>query len=330
VRKVTINDIARNAEVSARTVSRVLANDPKVSAATRKKILDLAREEGFSVNMLARGLKTRKNKLVVTFAGNESYWSSYYSSLFADLIREARRLGYQMVITAAGSEGFGERDDSILKLLKFGLADGAILCDVKDGDERVDYFDRNGIPFVSIVGHEGLSSVEADGRALGAIGAAYLYGKGKRDVALLLGPRDYPLNRRRGAGFEDFFAQRKGEARSRVLFGIDDIDSAYEGARELLSGDRPDAIFIAGDEEALGVFHAIKEKGLRIPRDIGVLGIDNGMVNEYLVPRLTTVELPPRLLARYAFAVLYSKLELGEDALQQLTLAPVLVERGSV
>jgi LacI family transcriptional regulator, purine nucleotide synthesis repressor len=78
------------------------------------------------------------------------------------------------------------------------------------------------------------------------------------------------------------------------------------------------------------VFRAVKERGLRIPQDIGVLGLDNGVVNEYLVPRLTTVELPPRLLARYAFAVLYSKLEQGEAALQQVTLAPQLVERGSV
>jgi DNA-binding LacI/PurR family transcriptional regulator len=329
-KKVTINDIAHRADVSPRTVSRVLANDANVGAITRKRILDIAREEGFSVNMLARGLKTRKNKLIIAFAGGETYWGSYYTSLFAELIREARRLGYQMVIAAAGNGGFREKDDSILKLLKFGLADGAILCDVKDDDQRIAYFEKNDIPFVSIAAHEGDSSVEADNRALGSMGAAYLYDKGKRDIVFLLGSKEYTLNRRRGSGFAESFGGGRSDARARVIYGVDDIDRAYETTRGLLEDKGPDAIFISGDEEAMGVFRAIKERGLSIPRDIGVLGLDNGVVNEYLVPRLTTIELSPHLLARYAFAVIYSKLEEGDKSLQQVTLTPQLVERGSV
>lgn len=331
VKKVTINDIALIAKVSARTVSRVFADDVRVSAETRGKILDIAKEKGFSVNMLARGLKTRKNKLVITFAGDDTYWGSYYTSLFADLIRGARQLGYQMVISATGSEGFGEKkDDSILKLLKFGLADGAILCDVKENDKRIEYFKKNNIRFVSISRQNDVSFVEADSGALGAMGASYLYSKGKRNIAFLIGSEKYILNKLRGKEFGDFFATQGQDAVARVIYGIDDIDLAYEKTKELLANQRPDAIFISGDEISMGVFRAVKERGLRIPEDIGILGLDNGIVNEYLVPRLTTVELPPRLLARYAFAVLYSKLEENDEALQQIMISPQLVERGSV
>jgi DNA-binding LacI/PurR family transcriptional regulator len=331
VKKVTINDIARIAKVSARTVSRVLANDARVSEGTRKLILDIAKEKGFSVNMLARGLKTRKNKLVITFAGDDTYWGSYYTSLFANLIRGARQLGYQMVISATGSEGFGEKkDDSILKLLKFGLADGAVICDVKKDDKRIEYFQKNNIRFVSISRQDDISFVEADSGALGAMGASYLYSKGKRNIAFLIGSEVYLLNKLRGEAFEDFFATHGRDATARVIYGIDGIDLAYEKTRELLANQRPDAIFISGDEIAMGVFRAVKERGLRIPGDIGVLGLDKGVVNEYLVPRLTTIEIPPRLLARYAFALLYSKLEENDEALQQIMIAPQLVERGSV
>lgn len=331
VKKVTIKDIAGIAKVSARTVSRVLANDVLVSDATRKLVLDIAKEIGFSVNMLARGLKTRKNKLVITFAGNDTYWGSYYTSLFADLIRGARSLGYQMVISATGSEGFGEKkDDSILKLLKFGLADGAIICDVKENDKRIDYFKKNNIRFVSISRQDDVSFVEADSGALGAMGASYLYAKGKRNIAFLLGSEKYLLNKLRGGAFENFFATQGKDAITRVIYGIDDIDEAYETTRGLLESQRPDAIFISGDEIAMGVFRAVKERGLRIPNDIGMLGLDKGVVNEYLIPRLSTIEISPRLLARYAFALLYSKLEENDQALQQIMIVPQLVERGSV
>lgn len=331
MKKVTIKDIAKIANVSARTVSRVLANDILVSDATRKLVLNIAKEIGFSVNLLARGLKTRKNKLVITFAGNETYWGSYYTSLFADLIRGARDLGYQMVISATGSEDFGEKkDDSILKLLKFGLADGAIICDVKENDKRIDYFKKNNIRFVSISRQDDVSYVEADSGALGAMGASYLYGKGKRDIAFLLGSERYVLNKLRGEAFERFFAKESADATARVIYGIDDIDQAYEKTRRLLEEGRPDAIFISGDEIAMGVFRAVKEKGLKIPEDIGILGLDKGVVNEYLIPRLTTIESSPRLLARYAFALLYSKLEENDQALQQIMIVPRLVERGSV
>lgn len=329
-KRTTINDIASIAGVAGRTVSRVLANDAKVSAATKRRVLEIAKEKGFAVNMLARGLKTRRNKLVITLAGDDTYWGSYYTTLFADLIRSARRLGYQMVLSAAGSEGFERGDDDILKLLKFGLADGAIVCDVREGDERIAYFERNNIPFVAISRGEDISFVEADSVALGRMGAAHLYAKGKRDIAFLLGSEAHVLNRLRGQGFRDFFASDGQGAASRIVYGVSDIDLAYEATRALLSERRPDAFFISGDEIAMGVFRAIKERRLRIPEDIGVLGLDNGIVNEYLVPSLTTIELPPRLLARYAFAVLYSKLEERDEAPQQLLLEPRLVERGSV
>jgi len=219
-------------------------------------------------------------------------------------------------------------------LLKNGFADGAIIFDTREIDRRIDYLIGSDIPFV-IVGrdnvYESTSFVNLDNIKAGYLGAEHLIEKGNKSIRFFLGDKNFTVNQDRAKGFIQ--ACNDYHIKSELIhidYGIMNPKVAYEKMKNILEEEAPDALFVSGDQRAIGAYHAIQEKGLKIPQDIAVLGIDNIPLSEYYYPALTTISQSVRKMAEGAINVLNQHLKDPESYTpQRIIFQPKLIIRDS-
>lgn len=333
-KRFTIKEVAAQSGVSFRTVSRVINNDPHVKAETRERVLRVIKETGFEANLLARSLRGKGTNTVLALIEQheEKYWGIYHTEIIHELIRQAKRKGYHLLISASSARDFHAENDGF-NLLRQGLADGVLMFDTKSGDRRIEYLRQHHIPFV-ILGKdrdfEDTSYVDMDNIYVGEMGVEYLAHKGRRNIIVFLGEQDFIVNQERAEGILRAKALFP-EVNVQIKHGITDVQDAYEQARILLGNDheRYDAFFVSGDERAIGVYRAVGEKGLRIPSDISILGVDNIRLSTYLSPPLTTIDQRNTHMAHEAFKILYDQMAHRNFDANRVLLSPWLVERGS-
>lgn len=219
-------------------------------------------------------------------------------------------------------------------MLKNGFADGAIIFDTREIDRRIDYLVERNIPFV-IVGRDNVygstSFVNLDNIKAGYIGAEHLIKRGNRSIRFFLGDENFTVNQDRAKGFiqacNDYHI--KSELRH-IDYGIMNPGFAYKKMKNILEAEAPDALFVSGDQRAIGAYHAIQEKGLKIPQDIAVLGIDNIPLSEYYFPALTTISQSVRKMAEGAIEILAQQLKDPENhKSQRIIFQPKLIIRKS-
>jgi DNA-binding LacI/PurR family transcriptional regulator len=332
-KRVTIKDVAEKSEISIRTVSRVINNDPNVKKETRYKIQAVIDELGFEANAIARSLKEKKTNQIVVFIDRhqEMYWGTFHNEIIQELYREAKAKGYRMVISASSADSFEEDENDGFYLIKYGLCDGAVMFDTKPGDKRIQYLRKYKLPFV-IIGkdkaHYDTPYVDLDNEYAGYLGAEYLFKNGFKKLIFFLGNEDFVVNQERALGFQKYCDEK--QMKSKIFFGISDMKLAYEKTKELLENEKLEALFISGDERALGVYRAIHEKGLFVGKDIAVLGIDNVKMGEYMYPPLTTIDQPKQQFSRTALEILFDQLNSNESTTKRTLITPVIIQRSSV
>lgn len=333
MKRVTIKDVAKQANTSPRTVSRVVNNDPNVKKETREKIQKVIKELGFEVHAAARLLKEKKTRQIVVFIDRHEglYWSSFHNEILQELHKIAREKDYRMFISSSSADSFEEDENDGFYLLKNGLCDGAIMFDVKPKDKRIEYLLEKEVPFV-IIGKDkeryNTPYVDLDNEHAGFLGASFLGQKGHKDISFFLGNEDFVVNQERSNGFRRYCLENN--ITHECYFGISSMEAAYEKTKELLNSTNKHSIFISGDERALGVYRAVKEAGLDIPRDIAILGIDNVKLGEFLWPAITTIDQPKREIAITAFMILLDQLNGNSNNTKRVLISPTMVERESV
>ncbi len=200
-----MQNIADICGVSIKTVSRVLNNSPKVKPETRERILKVIQEEGYQVNLLARGLKQMRTNTIIVFIDKhqEKYWGVWHSQMLQFLFREAKLKGYKIVVSPSSAIGHLDDETDGFHLLSSKMADGAIILDNSDEDIRLDFLNKNSIPYV-LVGQskdKDVCWVDLDNFNTGAQGCEYLIQKGYRKIAFLLGQEQFQVNKLRAEGF---------------------------------------------------------------------------------------------------------------------------------
>lgn len=330
--RVTIKDVAARCETSIRTVSRVLNNDPNVKKETRERVQAVIDELGFKVNIAARSLRERKSHQIVVFTDRRSntYLAGFHNEVVLELHRQAKAQGYRMVVSASSPEKFEQDENDGFYLVQHGLCDAAILFDPHEGDKRVQYLREHRVPFV-ILGQDKssyeTSYVGLDNRAAGYMGAQYLHEKGHSSFALILGSEESGVNQDRAKGFRDY-REEKG-LNNPIMYGLSNIESAYEATLKLLDNPEITAIFISGDERAIGVYRAIGERGHQVGRDIGVLGFDNLELGQFLMPALTSLVQPKLEITKLALQLLVEQMNEPKMATKQILYLPTIAERES-
>ncbi len=321
-------DVARVAGVSRKTVSRVLNDEPYVSDEVRRRVLEAAEQLGYRLNHAARALASGRNRSVgVVALGTAGYGTA---SLLVGIEKAVRDAGYALrVINTVDGDPKGIAG-AVTSLLEQGV-DGVVVSEpVVEGEVSV----RADVPVLFL----GAPPAFTGGRTLtvgvGALALAraateHLLDLGHTTVHHLAGPGRWYASKDRVEGWRAALAAR-GAHEPPVLEGDWSPASGYAAGRELAADSSVTAVFAAGDEMAIGVIHALREAGRRVPEDISVVGFDGNPVFAYVTPPLTTVRQPFDAAAREGIRLLVHAIEEPGTDLPPASEPPVeLVVRGS-
>jgi len=332
-KKVTINDVARLAGVSKKTVSRVINKSASVHPRTRDEITEIITRIGFHPDPQARGLAFRRAFLIGLIYDNPN--AQYIVNMQMGALDRLRGSGIELVVHPCDwhSEAF---ISSLREFLENQRPSGVIILPPVAEDRRLlDLLDELNVPRVRVTARATGDAGPAIGREIVsrddigcAEAGAHVAALGHRRIGYIGGKLDYPSAHVRRQGFE------AGLATHGAIIAPDldergdySFDSGYAAARRLFARPNcPTAIICANDEMAAGAYKAAFEAGLRIPGDLTLIGFDDAPIADRLSPPLTTVRLPTREMARMAADRLIST-DLLDDA--PLVVDSVLVVRGS-
>ena len=295
MKKITINDVAKHAGVSKKTISRVLNEEPNVSLDTRRKVEESFNLLGYRPNPQARGLASSQSFLIGLLYPSQS--NSYVSNIQKGALERCRAEGFHLVIYPEDHES-----DNLIAQLELSLnsanLDGIILTPpFSDRTDLLELLKSKEIPVVRI---GALSSLEEIPSVISNDAEAsyemcrYLISIGHSKIAFIKGHVDHGSSEQRLIGY-------KKALKEAGISLIDDyiqqgnfsFESGEDCARRLLSLENPpSAIFASNDYMAAGIVKVANQKGISIPHDLTVTGFDNAPASRYIWPSLTTIKQP--------------------------------------
>jgi LacI family transcriptional regulator len=294
-KRATIKDVATQAGLSQSTVSLVINNRGYVSETTRKKILDVVAKLSYHPSRSARGLasKTSGNIGFILTDDHFSQAEPFYTKIFLGTEFEARNLNYYILLTTVGKQFTAK--SPIPRFLLERNVDGVIIAG-KIHEALVDHIVSLGLPVVIVdyqLPRRRISSVLIDNRRGAHEAALHLIEGGHKSIAFIGGDLEHPSIAERFASYKDTLTDH-GIAINDDLIDVTEADTQIDNGsrameRLLRSATRPTAVFAANDAMAFGCVRSIKQAGLRIPRDIAVVGFDDVDMSSHMEPRLTTV-----------------------------------------
>jgi len=332
-KRPTINDVARVAAVSKKTVSRVINQSPFVREETRTRVNAVIADLGFTPDLQARGLAFRRSFLVGMIYDNPS--PNYVVNMQQGVLDALRGSGLELVVHPCQRTAPTVVSD-IRTFVERQKLFGVILPPSMSEYERViEVLRMLDCPYVRIasVSLDTPGSMLVTNDHLGAAEAGrYLADLGHRRIGFISGPALFRSSAERGGGFRRALAERGLTLDDRyVAEGAYTFESGVEAAQRLLAIDPPPtAIFAGNDEMALGVFKVARDLGMEIPRDLSVVGYDDLPMASRVWPNLTSVRLPIRDMGRMAAERLLAPMRgLDPTALDQPEVLPSLVVRDS-
>ncbi|MFE8704151.1 catabolite control protein A [Cytobacillus sp. FJAT-54145] len=306
---VTIYDVAREANVSMATVSRVVNGNPNVKPVTRKKVLEVIDRLGYRPNAVARGLASKKTTTVGVIIPDIS------SPFFAELARGIEDIAtmYKYNIILSNSDQNKEKEFHLLNTMLGKQVDGIVFMGGNITSEHVVEFEKSPVPIVlagSIEETGKVPSVNIDYEQAAFDAVQSFVEKGHKQIGMVIGPMQEPINQEKKLnGYKRALMEADlNYEEDYVVEGDYTYDSGIEAFEKLLELDtKPSAIFVGSDEMALGVVHGAMDKGFRIPEDFEVISSDNTRLSLMVRPQLTTVVQPlydigavaMRLLTKY-------------------------------
>ena len=290
--RTSLKDLADRLGVSIATVSRALRNSHEVSEEMKDRVQSLARSLNYRPNPFAQGLRTEAPGIIGVVVPD--LVTHYYAAVLDGIEDYARQQGYS-VFSSNSHESFKLEEKAIDNFVSLHV-EGIIACLAQD---TVDYshfeeIHKMGIPLVFFARTclpELFSQVVADGDIAAQKATQHLIDTGSRRIAFLGGPNHLDMVRRRKHGYlEALRENRISIDRSLVVCGKIDFDVARANTIELLtSSNRPDAILAFNDTITYAAFDAIKSLGLKIPKDVSIIGFTDGDSAAFVTPKLSAI-----------------------------------------
>jgi LacI family transcriptional regulator len=335
-KRVTSLDVAKKAGVSRTTVSFVLNNVTamQISEETRRRVLQAARDLGYVPDAAAQALASGRSKTIGLLLARHPHMIAadmFLTQVLEVLVREVNQHGMRLLLQVV--EDFENRE-SYLKPVRSNSIDGILYSGPRIEDQALLSLVEHGVPTVLMGTLPGSSfySVDVDNRAAARRATAHLIEQGHTRLACLTNARlSYSAAVDRLQGFKDALdAAGILQDPDLIRFGEFNPESGYFQMKYILDATPPPtAVFVASDVVAFGAMEAIRERGLRIPEDIALVGFDDVPVSRYIEPSLTTMQLPVVELARQSCAMLVSLINGEPPAQPQIFLEANLVVRKS-
>ena len=331
---IKLKDIAEMAKVSVATASLAMNGSPLVNDETRRRILALASEHGYTPNAMAKGLARRRSGVIGLVVPDIE--SAYYGRLVSCIDKSVRDGGYSMILSISNDQQDIER--KIIQNFLAERVEGVLLAPVntKNTDmSHVHHLEKRKVPCVFVTsrypqvdGPYVMVDLEEGTFRL----VSYLLDIGHRRIFFLCGSRDVVTTSYRINGYERAFREKGLEADPRCFIECNRLDygQAYETTERLLRAHAGmDAIITINDMMALAAANAILSSGTRVPADISVAGYDNMIFSRISPVPITTVMQDIELMSRNAVELLFRMINGDFVESGSVMLQPELIVRAS-
>ncbi len=292
-RQTTIKDIALALRLSTSTVSRALRDAPDVGEETRKAVKALAEELDYQPNKLALSLLKKQTNTIGLIIPNLDY---VLATMVKGIDEVALEAGYTVMVCQS-DESFGREIVNTKRLLD-SLVDGFIISVssetlIFDHIKKIQQKKKPLVLFDRTINSITAPRVRLDNVEGGRIATQHLIDQGYKKIALLAGPENLNISNERMEGYLQTLKQNKIKVDKNLIIHCDfNQEYGKMAAKELLTmKNRPDAIFAISDRLAIGALLAIKETGLKIPKDIGLVGFNNDPMTKLMTPTISSVEM---------------------------------------
>ena len=328
---MSIQTLAQDLGLSISTVSRALNGYPDVAPRTRERVVQRAAELGYRPHPGARSMKSSKSHAVGVILPMDErggpFINSLYSSLLGAIAGELDARGFTLLVTTHFSASVHDEVNRYEHLIHSRLVDGFVIVRTLLNDPRVKLLHDRAVPFVTY-GRSQLSLehpwVDTDNERAFKMATQRQIRHGHRRIGLLNGPGLYTFAKLRRDGYEQALRQAGIEPNAEwILEGDLTESSGYSLSRRLLGlAVRPTALICANDAMAIGAIAACREHGLKIGKDMAIMGYGNSDASRYCDPPLTTIEHKVAENGRHLGQLLLARLEQQASALNSY-LEPV-------
>ncbi len=334
--QVTIKDIARELGISPSTVSRALKDHPDISTETKKAVNALAEKLNYQPNIVALNLRQKKTNTIGVIIPEIVHF--FFSTVISGIEDLAYQAGYN-VILAQSNESY-QREVTDMKALFNSRVDGMLLSLSRETTnfDHIESIISKGVPIVfydRMYNSPTSSKVIVDDYAGAKEAVLHMIDQGCKRIAHLMASPNLMISADRLKGYED--ALKESNIKLNKALIIDCPSGSFEEGKRAIKKaldmpNPPDAIFATNDPMAMGAMMAIKEKGMKIPQDVAVVGFSNWFFGELMEPSLTTVDQPGFEMGQEAARMLIKQIEMkdkGDPVLETKILKTKLVIRNS-
>jgi DNA-binding LacI/PurR family transcriptional regulator len=333
MRPITIKDIALKLGLSVSTVSRALNDHPDIHDDTKYAVNQLARKLGYKPNIVARSLKSQQSNQIGVIVPEIRH------DFFANAISGIEEIAYQMghtVIVSQSNEDFNREKINLNSMYLSRV--GGIIVSISQTTKTSEHFTqllKHGVKMVffdRVCEDLDVYKVVIDDFESSFNAVNYLLSKGYKNIYHFAGPQNLDICQKRKMGYEKaMHAQNIISYVNSMEGGMHERDG-YESMDKLLKNNiLPDAIFAVNDPVAIGAFKRLKDQGIKIPDQVGIMGFSNNPITEFVDPPLTTVEQPAFEMGKAAAKLLIDQITGVEITLdsKELKLDTRLVIRQS-
>lgn len=325
---MTIKRIAELANVSSATVSKIInGKDKHISEATRQKVLAIIEREGYIPNGIAKSLKMKRTKTIGIIMPD--VMNLFFSEVARGAEDAAEREGYSVIL--CNSDNKQSKEERYIQILQEKMVDGIILTASESSISKS--LDRCNTPMVLV--DRDIASDKKVGRIVvdneeGAYNATnFLIKKGCKNIGFISADSKTKLSAERLNGYEKALIDNGFKIdKEKIFLQNYTIESGYQGTIALLMQTEIDGIYCGNDLIAIGAIKALKEKNIKIPEEVKIIGFDDISISQYIDPPLTTIKQPIYQMGEEAVEMLISMIEEKSIKMTKV-LEIILVERGS-
>lgn len=326
---ITIYDVAREANVSMATVSRVVNGNPNVKPTTRKKVLDVIDRLDYRPNAVARGLASKKTTTVGVIIPDVS--NMFFASLARGIDDVATMYKYNIIL--ANSDGDAVKEVNVLNNLLAKQVDGVIFMGHHITDEIRGEFSRSKTPVVlagSIDPDDQVGSVNIDYQEATKEAVDLLAKNGKEKIAFVSGALINPINgQNRLSGYKEALNENSLEYNEGLIFEAPYSFKDGLSLVERIINSGANAAVVADDELAIGILDGLLDRGISVPYDFEIITSNNSLLTDVARPKLSTISQPLYDIGAVAMRLLTKMMNKEEVDEKSIVLPHNIMEKGS-
>ncbi len=330
LKKVTIYDVAREADVSLATVSRVINGSSVVKANTRDKVLAAIQRLDFKPNEIARGLATSKTTTIAIIFPQMLF--AHVKDMIGGIGDVGRHLDYNVCIYTTDEIGDADPIDSVIEKVVKSRADGVILFNNEHIQHQIELVQKYKIPTVVIgkrFSDERIGSIFVDAKAIAYNIVDQYLAKGKKDIVFIDTKQNLINTQDMIQGMKEAFIKHQihFDENKQVLPTSPQYEDSYVQLMGYFKSHKHDLVFAGYDKEAVAVVNAASDNNIKIPHDMEVIGMMNSTYASICRPTLTSVHMPIYDMGALAVRLLTKILHQEEIDTKEVTVQHLLMPR---